>query len=321
MEGHSHLQPLHPRPGRTARATTAPIRRASCTWGTWVSRRTFPALVRAFEPSPALGDDARLILAGTGELALGGRGGDPLRPRRDARPAARGARGGDGAGDHRARPPATRRRRIQPAVEADEPDVPRRPGAGERQPPLRDRPDRARVGRRLGDRRRRPGGLPKRASRHPRRPGRSSSGGARPGWSSPGETSARRPSRPDSRTCSTTSRRRTACRGRLSSERRGHHRLDGADRLGGRQPLRRPRHGRGRDRQRHAAACSSAPRHPPTGTGPGWRRRLAGATATTPWTSVTATGSTRSSPVTARRSSWSSTPPPSRRTTGRRGSR
>jgi putative colanic acid biosynthesis glycosyltransferase WcaI len=32
--------------------------------------QNLPALVRAFETSPALGDDARLILAGTGELAL-----------------------------------------------------------------------------------------------------------------------------------------------------------------------------------------------------------------------------------------------------------
>ena len=32
--------------------------------------QNLPALVRAFESSSALGDDARLILAGTGELAL-----------------------------------------------------------------------------------------------------------------------------------------------------------------------------------------------------------------------------------------------------------
>ena len=129
----------------------------------------------------------------------GGGGGDPLHARPDARPAARGARGRDAAGDDRARPPAARRRRIQPAVEADEPHVPRRPGAGEREPPVRDRSHRAPVGRRLGDRCRRPGGVSKRASRHPRRPGRSSRGGAQRGWSSPVSTSARTRSRPGSR--------------------------------------------------------------------------------------------------------------------------
>ena len=42
--------------------------------------QNLPALVRAFERSPAVGDDVRLILAGTGELAREVGGGDPLRP-------------------------------------------------------------------------------------------------------------------------------------------------------------------------------------------------------------------------------------------------
>ena len=71
VEGHPHLQPLHAGAGPGARPnTTAPSPPGSSTWGTWATPRTSPRWCARSSSSPALGEDARLILAGTGELAL-----------------------------------------------------------------------------------------------------------------------------------------------------------------------------------------------------------------------------------------------------------
>ncbi len=125
--------------------------------------QNLPALVRAFEHSPAVDDDVRLILAGTGELAL---------------EAAAEIR------SDRVEMPGLLLEELETEMEratiglvpqrpdVDEFNLPSKlmnlmsrgvPGAGQRQPQLRDRSDRARVRCRLGGRRRRPGGVSTRA--------------------------------------------------------------------------------------------------------------------------------------------------------------
>ena len=139
--------------------------------------QNLPALVRAFETSSALGDEARLILAGTGELAL------------------------EVAAEIRST-------RVQmPGLLLDELEgemqratiglVPQRPDVDEFNLPsklmnlmsrgvpvlasVNPQSEIARivqpVRRRLGGRCRRPGGVSERASRHPRRPGRARAAG------------------------------------------------------------------------------------------------------------------------------------------------
>ena len=167
-----------------------------------------------------------------------------------------------------------------------------------------------------------PEGFPRALREHPRRPRGARAARRRPDWSSPVATSARTSSRPGSRTALRAhagDRRSRGSRAVSLAVITGSTGLIGSEAasyFGG------PRHGRRRNRQRHAQGVLRLRGVDCLESSRGWRRRSASAIATTRVDIRDRDGSRRrSSLATARRSSSSSTRPRSRHTTGRPSSR